>query len=196
MKSRGQVEHLIRHPQLAAIGTAAKIIDESGNSSNGSNGPRMIQHNTVPELLRFELTADCIFVHSSIMFNCAIIDKHLIKYDPKFSPMEDYALWVELFADPRFKVSNLTEALQNYREVTGSMIRRDQARNERVLKTIRKVALRKFLGRGRENGPRSWRQVYIRECLFLFKSAWKYSLVVFLSELFNLYRKHRSISYR
>lgn len=60
-----------------------------------------------------DLMFNCAVLHPSAMIRKSVLLKHNIRYEEKFSPAEDYALWCRLIGKTKF--ANIPEVLQKYR---------------------------------------------------------------------------------
>jgi glycosyltransferase involved in cell wall biosynthesis len=113
---RKQLEFLDAHPDHGIVGTWAEIW--VGNTKT----KRTHKHHSDDLTLQFDLLFGNPFVHSSVMIRKAALDEvGTYTTDKSRQPPEDYELWSRLAK--RFKIANIPEILQIYREVPKSMSR-------------------------------------------------------------------------
>ncbi len=110
-----QVAYLQAHPDVAVVGTAAQIW--VGDRPDG----RFHRHPCDPLSLAFEMHFDNYMVHSSVMMRRSAIDEVGVYTTLESRRHEDFELWSRM--SRRFKMANLPEVLQVYREHPGSMCR-------------------------------------------------------------------------
>jgi glycosyltransferase involved in cell wall biosynthesis len=103
-----QVAFLLKHPEIALVGTQAIIIDESGNYK------RILLDRPHDHIaIRWDLLFDNSFVHTSVMFRTAIVRDELGGYDPSYVACEDYELWSRV--TEACTVANLPSHLVSHR---------------------------------------------------------------------------------
>lgn len=108
-----QVAFLDANPGCGIVGTWTEIWNGDGRTD------RAHRHPTDNLTLQFESIFDTQFVHSSVMFRKAVIERCGPYPETGFSPYpEDFALWSK--ASRAFGLANLPEQLLVYREVPGS----------------------------------------------------------------------------
>lgn len=111
-----QVAFLEANPAYGMVGTWATIWEETRETD------RAHRHPPDDLTLKFDLLFDNPFVHSSVMIAKRVIDTvGLYATDESRQPPEDYELWSRIAR--RFKVANIPEILQIYREVPTSVCR-------------------------------------------------------------------------
>lgn len=104
-----QVDFLNNNPDVAIVGTWARIIPQKDNIV------RLHKHPTDNLVLKFELLWDNPFVHTSMMMRKSCIDK-VGPYDLDEPVLtQDYDLWWRIIK--QYKVANIGEVLVDYREV-------------------------------------------------------------------------------
>lgn len=125
-----QIVYLENHPDVALLGTWARIICESGSD----NGFRYHKHPTSQDAIALNLIFDSPFVHSSIvMRRSAFVELGGYSCDPKRQPPEDFELWSRFCR--KYKAANLSEVLVKYREVSSSMSRKFKREfSERIIR--------------------------------------------------------------
>jgi glycosyltransferase involved in cell wall biosynthesis len=113
-----QVAYLDEHPDVAVLGTWARIFVD-GDSTIPY---RYHRHPTTHAAVAFSTIFDSTFVHSSVAMRRSAFEA-LGGYscDPLRQPPEDFELWSRMCL--RYKVANLAEVLVDYREVASSMSR-------------------------------------------------------------------------
>jgi hypothetical protein len=111
-----QVAFLETNPDYGLVGTWASILEGTRETN------RALRHPSDDIDIRFELLFDCQFVHSSVMIRKTALDMAgFYSTDPSRHPPEDYDLWCRITR--YFKVANISEILQIYREVPSSICR-------------------------------------------------------------------------
>lgn len=110
-----QVAFLDAHPEVALVGTWARVVRERGQWS------RAIRHPIGSPALRFFLLFNNPFVHSSVMMRRQAFDAVGGYREGAEHQPEDYDLWARMARD--FEVANLPEILQVYRERNNSVCR-------------------------------------------------------------------------
>jgi hypothetical protein len=111
-----QVAFLETNPDYGLVGTWASILEGTRETD------RALRHPSDDIDIRFELLFDCQFVHSSVMMRRTALDvTGPYSTDPSRHPPEDYDLWCRIAR--HFKVANIPEILQVYREVPSSICR-------------------------------------------------------------------------
>jgi glycosyltransferase involved in cell wall biosynthesis len=128
-----QVTFLSAHPDVALVGSQARLIDAGGHSRGardlplGSNGIRWLS------------LLDNPIIHTAAMFRAAVVRDELGGYDESFGCCQDYDLWARLLE--RHPARNLPERLVAVREHGGSIsaTRGDEAR-KMVRRVVRRLA--------------------------------------------------------
>jgi glycosyltransferase involved in cell wall biosynthesis len=111
-----QINFLETNPEHGMVGTWAEIW--IGNEK----AYREHRHPTDNLVLQFDLLFTNPFVHSSMMIRRAVFDEiGLYATDKTRQPPEDYELWSRVAK--KFRVGNIPEILQIYREIPKSMSR-------------------------------------------------------------------------
>ncbi len=103
---RKQLAYLADHPEIGAIGTWARVIDE-GERETGELMPA-----TEPAALRAYLLKQNPFVHSSMMISADLL-RRVGAYRRALEGAEDYDLWLRI--SEHAKLANLPEFLMSYR---------------------------------------------------------------------------------
>ena len=106
-----QVAMMDAQPQLALLGTSARLIDQSG----ADRGSRLVQ---ADRGVRDRLVRRNQFVHSSVMFRRDIVGS-LGGYNEECHLREDYELWLRIAVVA--EVANLPDALVDYRISPGQI---------------------------------------------------------------------------
>ncbi len=111
-----QVDFMSAQPGCALVGTAAEIWVDDAKTD------RVHRHPCSDEQLRAGLLFYNYFVHSSVMFSKAVVEKMGgYSAEPNRQPPEDYELWSRIAK--QHPVANLPDVLLAYREVSSSMSR-------------------------------------------------------------------------
>lgn len=100
-----QVAFLDSHPEVALVGTATRMISESGDERGTRH---VLERPTVDDLLEKNQ-----FVHGSVMFRNEEVVKATGGYDTLFETSEDYDLWIRLTKE--YPVRNLDAPLYTLR---------------------------------------------------------------------------------
>jgi len=113
-----QIAYLENHPEVALLGTWARIISEKESDYDF----RYHKHPTSQAAIAFNVIFDSPFVHSSIVMRRSAFEE-LGGYscDPIRQPPEDFELWSRFCR--KYQVANLDEVLVDYRELSSSMSR-------------------------------------------------------------------------
>ena len=99
-----QVAFLSTHPEIGVCGSAYSWIHKNKIRINPESS-RNIEKT---------LMCGCAIHHSSAMVRKSVLTKNNIKYESKFSPAEDYALWCRLIGKTKFY--NVRDILVSYRK--------------------------------------------------------------------------------
>jgi glycosyltransferase involved in cell wall biosynthesis len=107
-----QVRFLDEHPEVAVLGTAARLVDSHGRPF--SRFATYVRHERlVKELKR----GFCPLMHGSVMLRRqAILEAG--GYDPRFERIQDVELWLRM--SDRYRLANLRETLYILRKHDGS----------------------------------------------------------------------------
>jgi len=114
-----QVTHLMGHPEVAVLGSAAEIVDERGQRLDDYPIPGD------PAAIRRLLRRAPPFVHGSVMMRREAYQA-AGGYRPAFLASQDYDLWLRLSEDA--VLANLPEPLYAWRRHPGSVFARARAR--------------------------------------------------------------------
>jgi len=106
---RRQVEFLDSHPDVALVGSQARIIDEDGRP----NGLRHYDRCCEYESIRWDLLFGNSFTHASVTFRRKIVADEMGGYDETFRYEQDYDLWSRVAS--RHSVMNIPLTLVDYR---------------------------------------------------------------------------------
>lgn len=118
-----EVEYLDSHPEVGVCSCWADPFPE---------GPDMHFPEENIEILKMLTIADPI-VHPAAMIRKSVLEQHHLKYEKKYSPCEDYRLWICLMEHTCFH--NIPEVLLKYRWHDD----RTSVHKERALQSISKV---------------------------------------------------------
>lgn len=99
-----QVEYLDNHPEVGVVSSLVK------NMSRGKVQRKPIDNDDI----KIGLVRNCVVSHSAAMIRKSVLIDNNIRYEEKFSPAEDYALWCRLL--PFTEFHNLDEVLFWYRD--------------------------------------------------------------------------------
>lgn len=120
-----QVAYLDAHPEVGVVGCCIKEIP----AGKHSDYPEMDQN------IRLGLMWGCVVPHTGAMIRRSILQTSGIRYEPKFSPSEDYALWCRLIPHTRFY--NIQEELVCYRKHADNTSKKMSERMNRATFAIR-----------------------------------------------------------
>jgi hypothetical protein len=127
-----QIAFLDQHPEVAVVGTQARLIDAEGRSRGDRDLP------VAPASVRYLSLLDNPVLHTAATFRNRIIRDELGGYDESFPCCQDYDLWTRVMA--RHDVCNLPEKLVQVREHSTSIsaTRKAEARAmvERVVRRL------------------------------------------------------------
>jgi glycosyltransferase involved in cell wall biosynthesis len=106
-----QIDFLEAQKEIGLAGTWAAIIDEKGRKTGGVH-----HHPVKDEELKFDLLFDNPFVHSSVMFRKKVVEECGTYNEQLHSLVQDFEYWFRISG--KFKVANIAEELQLYRQNT------------------------------------------------------------------------------
>jgi glycosyltransferase involved in cell wall biosynthesis len=107
-----EVDFLVQYPNVAVVGTAIELIDESGKIASSRSYP------TTHKQIRRKAIFRCPFAHPTVMMRRNVVDDGFF-YNPNFKKAEDYELWLRLMRN-KYVFGNLEEKLLQYR-IIGDM---------------------------------------------------------------------------
>ena len=99
-----QVEFLDTHPNIGVIGGWLQNFE--------SNEGTFVTPENDKEI-KIALTEDCFIAHTSSMIRKSVLTNNNIKYEPEYTPCEDYRLWARLMDITEFH--NIQRVLVKYR---------------------------------------------------------------------------------
>jgi glycosyltransferase involved in cell wall biosynthesis len=131
-----QVAYLEGHPEVAIVGSRARLIDEAGREIGRVD--RCLEDISI----RWYHLLDNPFIHSSVMFRRAVIWSELSGYDARLPSSEDHDLWSRVLQ--RHAGANLPDRLLSYRLVAASKMAADEtAWEEGPFPTIHRSLVRR-----------------------------------------------------
>lgn len=107
-KLEKQVRFLDEHPEIGCIGSKIDVIGNDaweGDYYAGYESPEKVEFGLV--------CVGCVLFISTVMIRKSVLDKYHVRYQTKFVPSEDYALYVDLIGKTKFQV--LPEVMAKYR---------------------------------------------------------------------------------
>ncbi|MEJ2117640.1 MAG: glycosyltransferase [Alphaproteobacteria bacterium] len=108
-----QHDYLVRHPEIAVLGTQVRFINEHGEPMG---------HNTTlpetPKAIADDLLKQCCLRHPTVMMRKAAVEK-LGGYRHQLIYAEDYDLWLRM--SEQYSLANLPEQLLLYRMHAGQL---------------------------------------------------------------------------
>lgn len=120
-----QVAYLDAHPEVGVVGCCLKEIP----SGRHSDFPESDQN------IRMGLMWGCVVPHTGAMIRLSVLQRSGMKYEPQYSPSEDYALWCRLIPHTRFY--NIQEELVCYRKHAGNTSKKMSDRMDRATFAVR-----------------------------------------------------------
>ncbi len=99
-----QVAYLDAHPECGVVSSNIKTLIRGRTSKNP------IENHDI----KIALMRSCALMHSASMIRKSVLIENNIRYEERFSPSEDYALWGRLI--PYTNFHNLEEVLFHYRD--------------------------------------------------------------------------------
>ena len=99
-----QVEFLDTHPNIGVIGGWLQNFESNEGTFVTPENDREI---------KIALTEDCFIAHTSSMIRKSVLTNNNIKYEPEYTPCEDYRLWARLMDITEFH--NIQAVLVKYR---------------------------------------------------------------------------------
>ena len=99
-----ETKFLDSHPEIGVVGTWYQRFPATKIKK---------QYVTDSQIER-DLMQNCSILHPSSMIRKSVLLENNIHYDAKYSPAEDYMLWVSLIGKTKF--ANIPEVLQKYRD--------------------------------------------------------------------------------
>jgi glycosyltransferase involved in cell wall biosynthesis len=110
-----QVAFLRKRPDVALLGTQARLIDERNQPITNSF---LTTHATSSTGIRWHLLFECPFVHSSVMFRRNIVHEQMGGYRSQAARFEDWELWSRIAR--LHAVHILPDVLVDFRKHTAS----------------------------------------------------------------------------
>ena len=124
-----QVEFLDTHPNIGVIGGWLQNFESNEGIFVTPENDREI---------KIALTEDCFIAHTSSMIRKSVLTNNNIKYEPEYTPCEDYRLWSRLMDITEFHniqrvlvkyrwhenntTTNMSSDMQNYHDIIRSQI--------------------------------------------------------------------------
>ena len=105
-----QVQFLEMHLDIAIIGSDIEIFGYEHGFRHFSNSP---------EQFKVDLIFNTCYAHPSVMMRRQVLMDNNFRYNPEYSKMEDYDLWVRL--SQKYKLSSISEVLLKYRVHSGQV---------------------------------------------------------------------------
>ena len=99
-----QAAYLDAHPETGIVGAQAEFIPAR----------KIKKRPTGNESVKISLMRQCVIVHPSCMIRKSVLEKTGVRYEERFSPAEDYALFCRLI--PHTDFYNIPEVLLLYRK--------------------------------------------------------------------------------
>ncbi len=103
-----QVSYLDTHPDVGVVSGRTRML--------GSG--RTTRYPVDDADIKLSLMSGCALIHSTSMIRKSVLDAHGIRYEERFSPSEDWAMWCRLI--PHTKFHNIPEVIFCYRDHAGN----------------------------------------------------------------------------
>ena len=134
-----QVAFLDAHPQVAAVGTWERFVDED-------TGATLFHHTppSAPDAVRNRMYFNCALAHSSVMMRTSVLAE-IGSYAREYPAAEDYELLRRI--GTRYELANLPECLVDYRVSSQGI---SQQRRRRQLLDRMRIQIKYF-------SPLNWR---------------------------------------
>ena len=123
-----QVEYLDNHSEVGVVGCVVKLMPNGKLSRNP----------VYSDDIKRSLMTVCAITHPAAMVRKSVLDVNNIRYEEKFSPSEDYALWCRLM--PYTEFHNLEDVLFLYRDHENNT-----SHNQKQKMTNASIAIRSFV---------------------------------------------------
>jgi len=104
-----QVAFLDAHPEVAAVGTQAQVIDASGRRQRRLDARRPVS----PLAVQFSLMFIAPMAHGAAMFRRSVVWDELHGYDESFRTSQDVELWSRIAE--RWQIANIDRVLLDFR---------------------------------------------------------------------------------
>ncbi len=111
-----EVAYLDENPNVGVVSCKAQWFPKNKTSCNPSDD----------EDIRLALMKRCVIMHPASMIRKSVLIDNKIRYEERFSPAEDYALWCRLI--PYTKFHNLSDILFKYRDFGGNTSARQKGK--------------------------------------------------------------------
>lgn len=119
-----QVAHLDAHPEVGVVGCFVEYVPSG----------RQAKLPVEDEEIRLALLHGCVVFHTGSMIRRSVLEKAGLRYEEKYSPCEDQALWLRLMAHTRFY--NIPELLMKYRFHAQNTSKRQAERMRRITESL------------------------------------------------------------
>lgn len=122
-----EVAFLDEHPDVGVVGTWYERFPKSKIKKKFVVNSQIVQ----------DLMFNCSILHPSSMIRKSVLTEYNIKYDSKYSPAEDRALWCSLIGKTKF--ANIPEVLLKYRDHETNASKTQAIKMENASKEINKI---------------------------------------------------------
>lgn len=110
-----QVCFMDEHPEIGVLGSKIRVFGENVN-------PYIFDFDEDWKLCIADMIFATCMAHPAVIVRSEIIQKHKLRYDDRFRGMEDYYMWWQI--SKYAKISNIQEALLNYRKHSNQVTRK------------------------------------------------------------------------
>lgn len=119
-----QVAYLDEHPECGVVGCKTQRMSNGKQSKNPTN-----DHEIKLALMRV-----CALTHPASMIRKSVLINNNIRYEERFSPAEDYALWCRLIPFTNFY--NIPDVLFHYRDHAENTSHKQEAKMQQATLSI------------------------------------------------------------
>ena len=99
-----EVSYLDEHPECGVVGCKTQRMSNGKQSKNPTNDHE----------IKLALMSGCAITHPASMIRKSVLINNNVRYEERFSPAEDYALWCRLIGKTKFY--NIHDILVSYRK--------------------------------------------------------------------------------
>ena len=168
-----QLEYMESHPKVAVCGCGTQVVDSLGKPIVSAKKRVWSKNVGVrrPEQMKVDMLFSCGLAHPTAMMRGSVFGKDGLRYDPAFSKMEDYALWVRTME--RHDIACIPDVLFQYRIHAGQVTQNPTQENIVQRRKLKELQMEQLGLRG--EGPgfeallKGWKNVSKTEAQYLFE---------------------------
>lgn len=127
-----EAKFLDRHPKVGVVGSWYERFPD------GKIKKRFVINSQIER----DLMYNCSILHPSSMIRKSVLSENNIRYEKKYSPSEDYALWCNLIGKTEF--ANIPEVLIKYRDHEENTSKKQSQKMDEAAKEIRRTMENRF----------------------------------------------------